>query len=63
MLHRVLPTSSAVAVNALLWGWWSHRLAHPDMELDGLTVRRAFAALVHLPAPGHPFHEKEQNHA
>ncbi len=62
MLHRVLPTSSAIAVNALLWGWWSHRLAHSDTALDELTVRQAFEALVALPAPGHPFHEKEQNH-
>ena len=60
MLHRVLPHSTALAVNALLWGWWSHRLAHPDTALDELTVRQAFEALVHLPARGHPFHEKEQ---
>ena len=63
MLHRVLPTSSAIAVNALLWGWWSHRLAHSDTGLDELTVRRAFEALVALPAPGHPFHTKENNNA
>jgi TetR/AcrR family transcriptional regulator, regulator of biofilm formation and stress response len=63
MLHRVLPDSTALAVNALLWGWWSHRLAHPDTALGELTVRQAFEALVNLPAPGHPFHEKEQNHA
>ncbi|WP_091420227.1 TetR family transcriptional regulator [Arthrobacter sp. OV608] len=63
MLHRVLPTSTAIAVNALLWGWWSHRLAHPDTELDEVAVRQAFGALVAIPAPGHPFHEKEQKHA
>ncbi|MEU5872209.1 TetR family transcriptional regulator [Glycomyces sp. NPDC047369] len=63
MLHRVLPTSSALAVNALLWGWWSHRLAHNDTALDEATVRRAFEALVSLPAPGHPFHTEEQHHA
>ena len=57
MLHRVLPNSTALAINALLWGWWSHRLAHPDTALDELTVRQAFDALVNLPAPGHPFHE------
>lgn len=63
MLHRVLPNSTALAVNALLWGWWSHRLAHQDTALDELTVRQAFDALVHIPAPGHPFHDKERNHA
>ncbi|CAN5682297.1 TetR family transcriptional regulator [soil metagenome] len=63
MLDRVLPTSTALTVNALLWGWWSHRLAHPDTELDELTVRRAYEAIVSLPAPGHPFHTKENNHA
>jgi DNA-binding transcriptional regulator YbjK len=63
MLHRVVPNSTALAVNALLWGWWSHRLAHPDAALDELSVRQAFEALVTLPAPGHPFHEQEQNHA
>ncbi|MFF1553237.1 TetR/AcrR family transcriptional regulator [Rhodococcus erythropolis] len=62
MLHRVLPTSSAIAVNALLWGLWSHRLAHNDTALDELTVRQAYDALVALPAPGHPFHAKEQKH-
>lgn len=63
MLDRVLPTGTALTVNALLWGWWSHRLAHPDTALDELTVREAFAALVALPAPGHPFHTKENNPA
>jgi TetR/AcrR family transcriptional regulator, regulator of biofilm formation and stress response len=60
MLDRVLPTSTALTINALLWGWWSHRLAHPDTALDEQTVRRAYEA---LPAPGHPFHTKEHNHA
>ena len=63
MLHRVVPNSTAIAINALLWGWWSHRLAHPDTALDELAVRQTFEALVALPAPGHPFHEQEQNHA
>ena len=63
MLDRVLPTSTALTINALLWGWWSHRLAHPDTVLDEQTVRRAYEALVALPAPGHPFHTKEHNHA
>jgi DNA-binding transcriptional regulator YbjK len=63
MLHRVLPNSTALTVNALLWGWWSHRLAHPNTELDEHTVRQAFEALVNLPAPGHPFHDKEQTRA
>ncbi|MBT2547436.1 TetR/AcrR family transcriptional regulator [Arthrobacter sp. ISL-65] len=62
MLNRVLPNRSALAVNALLWGWWSHRLAHPDTVLDELAVRQAYEALVALPASGHPFHNKEQNH-
>lgn len=63
MLHRVVPNSTALAINALLWGWWSYRLAHPDTVLDELAVRQAFEALVALPAPGHPFHTKEQKHA
>jgi DNA-binding transcriptional regulator YbjK len=63
MLHRVLPDSTALTVNAMLWGWWSHRLAHPNTDLDEPTVRKAFDALVHIPAPGHPFYEREQNHA
>ena len=63
MLHRVLPHGTALTVNAMLWGWWAHRLAHPDEDLDEPTVRQAFDALVHIPAPGHPFYEQEQNHA
>jgi TetR/AcrR family transcriptional regulator, regulator of biofilm formation and stress response len=63
MLHRVVPNSTALAINALLWGWWSHRLAHPGGVLDEVTVRQSFEALVTLPAAGHPFHEQEQNHA
>lgn len=61
MLDPVLPPRSALAVNALLWGWWSHRLAHPDTPLDEETVRQAFEALVSLPAPDHPFHLKEKD--
>jgi hypothetical protein len=26
-------------------------------------VRQSFEALVSIPAAGHPFHEREQNHA
>lgn len=63
MLDHVLPASSAITINALLWGWWSHRLAHNDTGLDSETVRRAFAALVALPAPDHPFHTKEHHDA
>jgi len=63
MLHRVVPNSIALAINALLWGWWSHRLAHPGGVLDEVTVRQSFEALVFIPAAGHPFHESEQNHA
>jgi DNA-binding transcriptional regulator YbjK len=63
MLHRVLPDRTALAVNALLWGWWSHRVVHPDSALDEETVRQAYEALVALPAADHPFHKKEQNHA
>lgn len=48
MLDPVLPVSTALTVNALLWGWWSHRLAHPEERLDESTVRRAFDALVSL---------------
>lgn len=62
MLHRVLPNSTALAVNALLWGWWSHRLAHPDTALDEATVRPPYEALIALPASGHPFHKEQENH-
>lgn len=62
MLDRVLPRRTAITVNALLWGWWSHRLAHPDAELDELTVRQSFDAIVALPASGHPFPTKENSH-
>lgn len=63
MLHRVLPDRTALAVNALLWGWWSYRVVHPDTPLDEETVRPSYEALVALPAADHPFHKKEQNHA
>ncbi|MHA7177783.1 TetR/AcrR family transcriptional regulator [Arthrobacter sp. Sr24] len=63
MLHRVLPDGTALAVNALLWGWWSHRVIHPDSTLDENTVRRAYEALLGLPSGDHPFPMKEQDHA
>ena len=63
MLHRVVPDRTALAVNALLWGWWSHRVIHPDTPLDEQTVRQAYEALVALPSADHPFHKKQQNHA
>ncbi len=63
MLAPVLPTPTALAVNAMLWGWWSHRLAHPSTELDEPTVRRSFEALVTLPASDHPFHTKARQYA
>lgn len=63
MLQPVVPTSIALAINALLWGWWSHRLAHPDASLDEATVRGPFEAIVALAGPDHPFHEKEQDRA
>lgn len=63
MLHRVLPDGTALAVNALLWGWWSHRVIHPDSTLDENTVRRAYEALLGLPSGDHPFPTKEQDHA
>ncbi|MFC6417543.1 zinc-binding dehydrogenase [Sanguibacter inulinus] len=50
MLHGRLPKSTGLAVNALLWGWWSHRLAHPDEALDEVTVRRSFEGLLAVPA-------------
>lgn len=55
MLDRVLPRSSALAVNALLWGWWTHRLAHNDVGLDKETVRHSFTALMGMPAANHLF--------
>jgi DNA-binding transcriptional regulator YbjK len=63
MLQPVVPTSIALAINALLWGWWSYRLAHPDTSLDEATVRGPYEAIVGLAAPGHPSLEKEQNRA
>lgn len=50
MLQRVVPESTALAVNALLWGWWSHRVIHPEGQLDEQTVRQAYEALVALPS-------------
>lgn len=63
MLHRVLPERAALAVNALLWGWWSHRVVHPNEALDEETVRQSYEALVALPAADHPFHPKEHERA
>jgi DNA-binding transcriptional regulator YbjK len=63
MLQPVVPTSIALAINALLWGWWSHRLAHPDTSLDEATVRGPYEAIVGIAAPDHPSQEKEQNRA
>lgn len=55
MLAPVLPTHIALAINALLWGWWSHRLAHPDTSLDDETVREPYRAIVTLANPNsHP---------
>ncbi|MGO4188654.1 TetR/AcrR family transcriptional regulator [Pseudarthrobacter sp. TAF60_1] len=63
MIHGLVPESTAVTINALLWGWWSHRLAHPDGALDEAMVRRAFEALVAIPATDDPVHTKEKSHA
>ncbi|BCW48091.1 TetR family transcriptional regulator [Arthrobacter sp. StoSoilB13] len=61
MFHGLLPDSTALTVNALLWGWWSHRLAHPDARLDEGVVRQAYEALLALPALDHPLPTKEQS--
>jgi DNA-binding transcriptional regulator YbjK len=63
MLQPVVPTSIALAVNALLWGWWSHRLAHPDTSLDEATVRGPYEAIIGLAAPDYLFHAKEKDRA
>lgn len=63
MLQPVAPTRIALAINALLWGWWSHRLAHPDTPLDEATVRGPYEAIVGLAAADHPSHKKEQHRA
>ncbi|AZH84555.1 TetR/AcrR family transcriptional regulator [Plantibacter sp. PA-3-X8] len=63
MLDGILPESSALTINAMLWGWWSHRLAHPDAELDETTVRQAFDALIPKTALDLPIHETEEDHA
>jgi DNA-binding transcriptional regulator YbjK len=62
MTHGHVSDSTALTINALLWGWWSHRLAHPDTPLDEAMVRRSFEALVAIPAADHPVHTKEQSH-
>ena len=59
MLQPVVPARVALAINALLWGWWSHRLAHPDTSLDEATVRGPYEAIVGLAAADHPSHKKE----
>jgi DNA-binding transcriptional regulator YbjK len=63
MLEPVVPTNIALAINALLWGWWSHRLAHAHTSLDESTVRPPYEAIVALAAPEHPFHKEERNRA
>jgi DNA-binding transcriptional regulator YbjK len=63
MLQPVMPTSIALAINALLWGWWSHRLAHPDTSLDDATVRRPYEAIVGLVAPDHQSRTREEDRA
>ncbi|XAS70073.1 TetR family transcriptional regulator [Micrococcaceae bacterium Sec5.1] len=50
ILRRSFSDGSARAVDALLWGWWSYRLFHEDLPLDQNMVRRAYQALVNLPA-------------
>ena len=49
ILRRSFSDGSARAVDALMWGWWSYRLFH-DLPLDQNMVRRAYQALVDLPA-------------
>ncbi|MFP3581371.1 hypothetical protein SB659_17550 [Arthrobacter sp. SIMBA_036] len=39
ILHRGRRTRTARTVNVLLWGWWSHRLAHGDSAFNDLTLR------------------------
>ena len=63
MLHGLVPESTAFTIHALLWGWWSHRLAHPNTPLDEAMVRRAFEALVAIPVTDSPVHTKDQSHA
>jgi DNA-binding transcriptional regulator YbjK len=46
ILRRSLSDSSARAVDALMFGWWSYRALHEDDPLDTTTVRDAYAALV-----------------
>jgi hypothetical protein len=33
-----------------MWGWWSYRSFHDDIPLDEVMVRRAYQALVDVPA-------------
>lgn len=46
MLHPILAERTALAVNALLWGWWSYRVIHPDIVLEEEIVRPSYEALV-----------------
>lgn len=61
--HGIVPETTALTIDAMLWGWWSHRLAHPDTELDEATVRQAFDALVPAAALDLPLHQKENDQA
>lgn len=63
MLRPVAPTSIALAINAMLWGWWSHRMAHPDAPLDETTVRRPYEAIIGLVPAGYPLHTEEHDDA
>ena len=48
ILRRSLSDGAALAVDALMWGWWSYRSLH-DEPLDKGMVRNAYHALVNIP--------------
>jgi hypothetical protein len=48
ILRRSWSDGGARPVDALMWGWWSHRALHLDDPLDEGTVHSAYQALVSM---------------
>jgi len=61
-LRGTLSDAAAYAVDALMWGWWSYRSFHEDRVLDEDMVRRAYQALLEIPA-AITATEQEHHHA
>jgi len=60
MLRTRLSDPAARAVDALMWGWWTYRTFHEDLPLDEGMVRRAYRALLDVPAASES--AEQENH-